>query len=58
MARHFPVVAVDVDGSIFIMMLDRSVCNCNVGIHFDSFQVGSDRAAQFMLGVYSVQFSS
>ena len=27
-----------------------SVCNCKVGIHFDSFQVGPDTAARFMLG--------
>ena len=32
-ASPFPIVAVDVDGSIFIMMMVRhvSVCNCNVG---------------------------
>ena len=38
-----------------MMMSDVSVCNCNVGIHFDSFQVGSETAARFMLGVYSLQ---
>ena len=28
-------------------------CNFNVGIRFDSFQVGCETAALFMLGVYS-----
>ena len=56
MARPFLVVAVDVEGSIFVMMMARRVgCNCNVGIHFDSFQVGSETAARFMLGVYSLR---
>ena len=27
-----------------------SVCNCKVGIHFDSFQVGPETAARFMSG--------
>ena len=29
-------------------------CICNVGIHFDSFQVGIETAARFTLGVYSL----
>ena len=29
-------------------------CNCNVGIRFDSFQVGCETAALFNLGVYSL----
>ena len=29
-------------------------CNCNVGIRFDSFQVGIETAARFNLGVYSL----
>ena len=57
MARHFFLVAVDVEGSIFVMMIGQTCrfCNCNAGIHFDSFQVGSETAARFMLGVYSLQ---
>ena len=57
MARPFLVVAVDVEGSIFVMMMAQTCrfCNCNVGIHFDSFQVGSETAARFMLGVYSLR---
>ena len=31
------------------------VCNCNVGIRFDSFQVGCETAARFMLSIYSLQ---
>ena len=30
-------------------------CKCNVGIGFDSFQVGCETAARFMLGVYSLR---
>ena len=29
-------------------------CKCNVGFGFDSFQVGCETAARFMLGVYSL----
>ena len=29
--------------------------NCNVGIRLDSFQVGCETAARFMLGVYSLR---
>ena len=52
MARPFLVVAVDVeddDGQTC------RFCNCNVGIHFDLFQVGSEMAMRFMLGVYSLR---
>ena len=31
-------------------MVRMSVCNCKVGIHFDSIQIGPDTAARFMLG--------
>ena len=45
-----------VEGSILVsMMADVSVCNCKVGIRFDSFQVGCETAARFMLGVYSLR---
>ena len=30
-------------------------CNCKVGIRFDSFEVGCETAARFMLGVYSLR---
>ena len=31
-------------------------CNCNVGISFDSFQVGCETAARSMLSIYSLQY--
>ena len=57
MARPFLVVAVDVEGSIFLMMMARRVGFVTVTseFHFDSFQVGSETAARFMLGVYSLR---
>ena len=56
MARPFLVASVDVEGSILVvMMADVSFRNCNVGIRFNSFQVGCETAARFMLGVYSLQ---
>ena len=57
MARPFLVASVDVEGSNLVMMMAGRVgfYNCNVGIRFDSFQVGCETAARFMLGVYSLQ---
>ena len=56
MARPFLVVSVDVEGSIFVTMMARRVGFATVvRIRFDSFQVGSETAARFMLGVYSLR---
>ena len=57
MARFFFVSSVNVEGSIFVMMMARSVGfgNCKVGIRFDSFEVRCETAALFMLGVYSLR---
>ena len=58
MARPFVVASVDVEGSILVMMHDGQMYrfrNCNVGIRFNSCQVGCATAARFMLGVYSLQ---
>ena len=57
MARPFLVASVDVEGSYFGYDDSQTCrfCNCNVGIRFDSFQVGFETAARFMLGVYSLR---
>ena len=60
MARPFVVASVDVEGSIFVMMMARrvgfaTVTSEFVSIRFDSFQAGCETAARFMLGVYSLR---
>ena len=57
MARPFLVASVDVEGSILVLMMSQTCrfSNCKVGIRFDSFQVGCETAARFMLGVYSLR---
>ena len=58
MARPFLVASLDVESSILVIMMHGQTCrfcNCNVGIRFDSFQVGCEMAARFLLGVYSLR---
>ena len=57
MARPFLVASVDINGLNFGYD-DGQTCRlftCNVGIRFDSFQVGCETAARFMLRVYSLR---
>ena len=57
MARPFLVSFVNVEGLIFFYDDGKMCrfCNCKVGNRFNSFQVGCETAARFMLGVYSLR---
>ena len=57
MASPFLVSSVNVTGLNFYYDHGKKCrfCNCNVGLRFDSFQVGCETAARFMLGVYSLR---
>ena len=60
MSRPFLVASVKFEGSILVIMMARrvgfaTVTSDFVSICFDSFQVGCETAARFMLGVYSLR---